>query len=158
MEAVVVDSSGTTGCATFGVDWTGATGGCSGATGGLSAGETFVALTGFTSSVSHDVDVVKTGATGCSIVGWLVSASCDAGSTGADCAGADDACLLISSVLSASFRMPVNHSGSSPREPGVVDGTGGCTCVGGAPIGALPVGEGMAGACCIIVTCSGGKA
>src|SRR2546430_7128633 len=79
------------------------------------------------------------------------------------------ACLLISSVLSASFRMPVNQSGNSPREPEFVDGTGGCPWAGDAPIGEPPVfnvagaasdifgGTCIAGACCIFLTCSGGR-
>src|SRR5260370_20624923 len=83
--------------------------------------------------------------------------------------------------------MPVNQSGSSPREPEFVEGTGGCTRVGGAPVGEIPAGGGaiagepfifmltdgrsrilgcggIAEACwaacvsCIIVICSGGKA
>src|SRR5690348_11807522 len=70
----------------------------------------------------------------------------------------------MSSVLSASFRIPVNQSGNSPREPEFVAGTGGLPCIGAVPIcepfafiAGLAASGVFWGACCIMVTCSGGN-
>src|SRR5579875_1977877 len=74
---------------------------------------------------------------GCSMRGGCAWGGWGAGAAGAggEAGGAD--CLLAGVVLSASFRMPVNQSGSSPSVPAAA---GGMETAGGMPLAWLPAG------------------